>query len=44
MYLGGLWCSTKKPPTFTFLEPIFRQFKKLEETDELPVVVYPGII
>ena len=31
MYLGGLWCSTKNPPTFTFLEPSFRQFKELED-------------
>ena len=31
MFLAGLWCSTSKPAAFTFLEPIFKRLKTLEE-------------
>ena len=29
MILAGLWCSTQKPPAFTFLEPIFTSLKEM---------------
>ena len=32
MMLGGLWCSTQKPPAFTFLEPIFTSLSELNVT------------
>ena len=31
MLLAGLWCSTQKPPSFSFLEPVMNQLKNLEE-------------
>lgn len=31
MLLAGLWCSTQKPPSFSFLEPVMNQLKDLEE-------------
>ena len=31
MFLAGLWCSTSKPAAFSFLEPIFKRLKTLEE-------------
>ena len=31
MLLAGLWCSTQKPPSFSFLEPVISQLKDLEE-------------
>ena len=29
--LAGLWCSTCKPAAFSFLEPIFKRLKSLED-------------
>ena len=29
MLLAGLWCSTQKPPAFTFLEPIFTSLEEM---------------
>lgn len=31
MLLAGLWCSTQKPPSFTFLEPFLACMKDMEE-------------
>lgn len=38
MLLAGLWCSTQKPPSFSFLEPLFESMKRIEEEGE------PGFI
>lgn len=32
MMLGGLWCSTQKPPAFTFLESIFTSLNEMNVT------------
>lgn len=34
MLLSGLWCATKKPPSFSFLEPFCNCLKELEEKGE----------
>ena len=31
MILAGLWCSTQKPPTFTFFEPVLTVLRNLDE-------------
>lgn len=38
MFLAGLWCSTSKPAAFSFLEPIFKRLKTLEEEGTMHVI------
>ena len=38
MFLAGLWCSTSKPAAFSFLEPIFKRLKTLEEEGTMHVM------
>ena len=40
MFLAGLWCSTFKPAAFSFLEPIFKRLKTLEEEGTCVYFVY----
>ena len=30
MFLGGIWCSSRKPPTVTIVEPTIKEINKLE--------------
>jgi hypothetical protein len=30
MFIAGIWCAARKPPTFSFLEPVMKRLKSLQ--------------